>query len=339
MQKGHATGHQVHYGLGHHSSHSSNPLRIAHDGQRRSHFLGILELVPGAEVLLTNNPLKRAHWSLNREVLHATFQSPINDNLHATTHHAFRKFFNVSDDSEPVFIERPTISSVKWASVPCYDADNKEISERQLADQILHQGLFAELKVVNGPLWIVPSTGDMGSYATVKLDFEDNRIGSNLKILVNKNIFLNGKVCRMLPWINQSSTPQCTQCLHWGHSRASCQTNFSYCAICSGRHMTTDHTNSRLHGESSKYELACINCLTAGMMHDHKATDRTCPFFMERNNKQHIMQLLATICTRRLGGYENPFGLTKVRHTASSSADDYDSSASAWKHSVKPAII
>ena len=118
--------------------------------------------------------------------------------------------------------------------MPCFDANNKEITERQLVDQILHQGLFAELKVTNGLLWIIPSMGDKGSYATVKLDFEDNRAGSNLKILLNKSIFLNGKVCHMLPWINQNSTPQCTQCLHWGHSRISYQTNFSYCAICSG---------------------------------------------------------------------------------------------------------
>ena len=229
------------------------------------------------------------------------------------THLACWKFFNVADDSEPVFIERPTISSVKWASVPCFDSDNKEITERQLADQILHQGLFAELKVVNRPIWIVPSTGDKGSYATVKLDFEDNRIGSNLKILVNKNIFLNGKVCRTLPWINQNSTPQCTQCLRWGHSRVSCQTNFSYCAICSGRHMTSDHHNSCLRGETTKYDLACINCLAAGLMHMHKATDRLCPFYIERNNKRNITSLLATIWERRLEGFENPFGLTKVR--------------------------
>ena len=138
------------------------------------HYLGILELIPGAKALLANNPLKQAYWSLNREVLHVVFQSPIDDNLHAMAHLACHKLFNVSDDSEPVFLERPTISSVKWASVPCYDADNKEISKQQLADQILHQGLFAELKIVNGPIWIVPSTGDKGSYATVKLDFEDN---------------------------------------------------------------------------------------------------------------------------------------------------------------------
>ena len=177
------------------------------------HFTGILDTIPGADALLINNPLKRAAWSLNRDILHMTFALPLDNNLRAMTHHAFRHFFNVSDDSVPLFIECPTISSVKWAHVPCYDADNKEITEQQLADQILHQGLFAELKVMAGPLWIVPSTGDKGSYATIKMDFKDNCMGSNLKIFLNKNIFLNGKVCRTLPWVNQSSTPQCTQCL------------------------------------------------------------------------------------------------------------------------------
>ena len=68
-----------------------------------------------------------------------------------------------------------------------------------------------------------------------------------------------------------------------------------------------------------------------------KATDKTCPFFMERNNKQHITQLLDIIRTRRLEGFENPFGLTKVRRSSSSTNSyDYDSSASARKHVVRP---
>ena len=150
------------------------------------HFAGILDTVSGAEALLINNPLKRASWSLNWDILHMTFALPLDDNLHTMTHHAFQRFFNVSDDLAPLFIGLPTISSVKWAHIPCYNADNKKIMEQQLADQILHQGLFAELKVMTGPIWIVPSTGNKGSYATVKLDFEDNRMGSNLKILLNK---------------------------------------------------------------------------------------------------------------------------------------------------------
>ena len=93
------------------------------------HFAGILDTVPGADVLLINNPLKCAAWSLNRDILHTTFTLPLDDNLCAMTHHAFRHFFNVSDDLVPLFIECPTISSIKWAHIPCYDADNKEIME------------------------------------------------------------------------------------------------------------------------------------------------------------------------------------------------------------------
>ena len=92
--------------------------------------------------------------------------------------------------------------------------------------------------------------------------------------------------------------------------------------------MTSDHQNSRLRGETSKYALACINCLAAGLSHTHKATDRLCPFYMECNNKRNITALLATIRERRLEGFENPFGLTKVRRasqaSSSNQSDDYD---------------
>ena len=70
-------------------------------------------------------------------------------------------------------------------------------------------------------------------------------------------------------------------------------------------------------------------------MHMHKATDRLCPFYMERNNKNNITSLLATIHTRRLEGFENPFGLTKVRRSLSLSSNSYDSSASFQKHTAK----
>ena len=61
----------------------------------------------------------------------------------------------------------------------------------------------------------------------------------------------------------------------------------------------------------------------------HKATDRLCPFYMERNNKRNITALLATIRERRLEGFENPFGLTKVRRSLQPSSsnrsdEDYD---------------
>ena len=43
---------------------------------------------------------------------------------------------------------------------------------------------------------------------------------------------------------------------------------------------------------------------------------------MERNNKRNITALLATIRERRLEGFENPFGLTKVRRASQPSSSD-----------------
>ena len=98
--------------------------------------------------------------------------------------------------------------------------------------------------------------------------------------------------------------------------------------------MTSDHQNSWLHGESSKYDLACINCLAAGLTHMHKATDRLCPFYLERNNKHNITALLATICERRLEGFENPFSLTKVRWASQASDSSRSSNYEPRKHQV-----
>ena len=125
--------------------------------------------------------------------------------------------------------------------------------------------------------------------------------------------------------------PQCTQCLCWGHSRVSCQTNFSYCTVCSRRHMTSDHQNILLRGKKPKYDLMCINCLAAGMTHTHKATDHLCPFFVRQNNKKNITSLLEMICLHQLDGFRNPFGLTKVRHQTSGSSS-YESSSASCKH-------
>ena len=168
-------------------------------------------------------------------------------------------------------------------------------------------------------------SGDKGSYVTVKLDFEDNRSCDNLKILLNKNVFINGKMCHTLPWVNKSSTPQCGTCQRWGHSTCSCMWNISFCAICSVSHETSDHDNSLKRGENHKYTLACINCLAAGLTHTHHAMDRLCPFFVKWNNKVNITNLLEMIRNRQLEGYENPFGCTKVR----SSQNSYDLSSTA----------
>ena len=60
-------------------------LMSVNDKALTRHFLGLLEMVPGVEELLKNNPLKRANWSLNRDILHITFSLPIDDSLCAMT--------------------------------------------------------------------------------------------------------------------------------------------------------------------------------------------------------------------------------------------------------------
>ena len=49
------------------------------------------------------------------------------------------------------------------------------------------------------------------------------------------------------------------------------------------------------------------------MTHNHAATSRDCPFFLERNNRNAITGLLNIIRDRCMEGHENPFGATRIR--------------------------
>ena len=104
---------------------------------------------------------------------------------------------------------------------------------------ITASGLLSHAKVVSGPLCIISGESNGRILATVKLDITDTHSGNNLKALVNRPVFINGKSCRTLPWVNKTSVPQCASCQQWGHSTGGCLSNTTYCAICPDAHLTS----------------------------------------------------------------------------------------------------
>ena len=123
------------------------------------------------------------------------------------------------------------------------------------------------------------------------------RAGDNLKALVNKTVFINGKSCHTLPWMNKASIPQCASCLRWGHSTGGCLSNTTYCAICAHAHLTSQHdlmVQCKMVDDNTNIPT-CINCLVAGLLHNHSATAKDCPFFVECNNRNNLMALLNII--------------------------------------------
>ena len=203
--------------------------------------------------------------------------------LRLATHAILTKFFGTSIN-DVRFIEKPTISSIKWLAVPRLHANSNIISEQDLKTQITSLGLLSHANIISGPSWIIAGKSNGRIAAMVKLDIEDTHAGDNLKALINKTVFINGKSCRMLPWTNKASIPQCASCLRWGHSTGGCLSNTTYCAICSQAHLTSQHNlmvQRKMIDESINIPT-CINCLAAGLLHNHMATAKDCPFFVER---------------------------------------------------------
>ena len=181
--------------------------------------------------------------------------------------------------------------------VPRLDANGQVVTEDNLRAQITTSGLLSHATIVHGPVWIISGESNGRISATVKLDIEDSRNGDNLKALINCPVFINGKSCRTLTWVNKVSVPQCGSCQRWGHSMGGCLSNTVYCALCAAPHLTSQHELL-----SSKNLLMpatdiprCINCYATGLTHNHMATSRDCPFFLERNNRNAITNLLNII--------------------------------------------
>ena len=95
----------------------------------------------------------------------------------------------------------------------------------------------------------------------------------------------------------------------------SCLSNTTYCAICAEGHLTLQHDLLQQCQLIPK-EIAiptCINCLVAGLIHNHKATSCDCAFFAEHNNWNPLTNLLNIIRDWRMEGFPNPFGSTCIQ--------------------------
>ena len=90
--------------------------------------------------------------------------------------------------------------------------------ETDILRDIQQNAILRQLKITNGPTWIILLSGFVGTQGTIKLDFADTRDGANVKYVLNKPVVLNNVPCRMLPWFPKQSTPMCSKCQRWGHT-------------------------------------------------------------------------------------------------------------------------
>ena len=114
-----------------------------------------------------------------------------------------------------------------------------------------------------------------------------------------------------------------------------------YCALCAAPHLTSQH--DLLAAKNLLVPAVdiphCINCFAAGLSHNHMASSRDCPFFLECNNCTNITSLLNLIWDRRMEGHENPFGATRVRSISSGSSGRSTAALPVQKQPSQPARI
>ena len=269
-----------------------------------------------------------------------SFQFPPDQQLKLATHAMLTNFLgaNVTDIR---FIEHPTVSSIKWLAVPQLDANGQVTSEDALCAQILSTGLLSKAKIVHGLVWIIYGKSNSHVTATIKLDIEDSQNGDNLRALINHPVYINGKSCCTLAWVNKASIPQCGSCQCWGHSTGGCLSNMIYCALCAAPHLSSQHDLL-----AAKHLLVpavdipcCINCFAAGMSHDHMASSCDCPFFLECNNHTNITGPFNLISDHYMEGHENPFGATRVRSVSTGSSAHSSAPSASQKQPTQPAHI
>ena len=81
------------------------------------HICDALRAHPGTLALLNNNPFLNAVWSNNHKRIEVSFQFTLDQQLKLAMHAVLTAFFG-APISDMQFIDRPTISLLKWLAVP-----------------------------------------------------------------------------------------------------------------------------------------------------------------------------------------------------------------------------
>ena len=261
--------------------------------------------------LLDHIKLQCAYWSTNGQFIILQFRSPLNDSDHNIFEKVFSHFYE-QDVSIKDFIRKNITSSVKWTSVPRFDANHEPISRQRLLEQVKDHPRFSKLDFVALPEFIGGPDRSQDLYGTVKVVFRDDSNGSALATVLSKTVFLNGQFHRTLPWTIKPAIPQCVTCLCWGHHITACKSLSPFCDRCSGPHLSHLHDHHVKHREvnSALPDIRCINCSAAGKDDNHRASDYSCPFYKARFSRVKLTKLLDLIRERQKAGVYSPFKIS-----------------------------
>ena len=156
--------------------------------------------------------LLRTYWSSNGQFIILQFRTPLNDDDHMMFHKVFSHFYD-QEVSINDFIRKNITSSVKWTSIPRFNAQHEPVSCETLMEHLKSHPRFGKLHFVALPDFITGMNKSQDLYGTVKAVFRDDANGTALATVLNKTVLLNGQYRRTLPWVIKPAVQQCSNCL------------------------------------------------------------------------------------------------------------------------------
>lgn len=136
----------------------------------------------------------------------------------------------------------------------------------------------------------------MGKFDTKKYLVHFNKDETNMAAL-NKISVIYNHIIKWIPYQYKNRGPtQCYRCSMYGHGANFCHRR-QICFLCSGDHdmtvcrMKASQPNSPANTQTL---YRCFNCANNGLPHNHKASDKSCPFRVRYLEVKEKMRSLKT---------------------------------------------
>ena len=190
---------------------------------------------------------------------------------------------------DTITVERPTISTLKFSSVPLYLPTGRPFTAEHAKSSIQANPAWKEVELAEEPRFVLPKGAPDPIAATLLVKVKDVRKASIARSLLFSSVNFAGAVRRCREWTNTPIARQCSTCLAWGHTAFNCRTPQARCNTCAGPHPSLLHA------------VHITKCTTPGCKHaqtlchncggDHPATSVACPFFKARSSPGQLQKL------------------------------------------------
>ncbi|KIL62277.1 hypothetical protein M378DRAFT_12980, partial [Amanita muscaria Koide BX008] len=179
--------------------------------------------------------IARARFT-DRNDLIITIDRPLDKNSTILLRKAVAHDDSFDNDEEIAYLNRATSSSFKFYGVPTIYPNGEKVPMSVYAKDIKRHPAWKDVHFIGEPKWIIPRGKELDYTGLLLVEVRDSDDGAIGKTLLNTTIDFAGTRKRAYVWKDSRPTPQCGNCLKWGHSQFQCHSQDAYCSKCGGKH-------------------------------------------------------------------------------------------------------